>query len=149
MKMDFLSHAKQTRVRTVSLGRTTAITIHRLRLASQIYEPLLAVPRRSTITLHKSVFPYVPSDIVHIVITKHGGIKSGQVPRGVPVFGVTHCKGVNDGVGDLVKITDEDKIGWAKHNPWMAIAWGINLVNRREGKAINWFLMETKKSKNK
>ena len=29
-------------------------------------------------------------------------------------------------VGDLVKITDEDKIGWAKHNPWMAIAWGLD-----------------------
>ena len=40
----------------------------------------------------KSVFPYVPSEIVHILITKHGGIKSGEVPKGVPVFGYTHYK---------------------------------------------------------
>lgn len=40
----------------------------------------------------KSVYPYVPSEIVHIMITKHGGIKSGEVPKGVPVFGYTHKK---------------------------------------------------------
>ena len=28
-------------------------------------------------------------------------------------------------VGDLVKIADEDKIKWAKHNPWMSFAWGL------------------------
>ena len=62
-----------------------------------MYEPLLAEYQEDPQShCTKSVFPYVPSDIVHIVITKHGGIKSGQVPRGVPVFGVTHCKGVND-----------------------------------------------------
>ena len=38
------------------------------------------------------VYGYVPSEVVHIVITKHGGIKSGEVPRGVPVFGYTHKK---------------------------------------------------------
>ena len=60
------------------------------------YEPLLEEYQEDPQSdCTKSVFPYVPSDIVHIVITKHGGIKSGQVPRGVPVFGVTHCKGVN------------------------------------------------------
>ena len=29
-------------------------------------------------------------------------------------------------VGDLAKITDPDKFAWAKHNPWMTIAWGLN-----------------------
>ena len=28
-------------------------------------------------------------------------------------------------VGDLVKITDEDKVKWAKYNPWMAMTWGL------------------------
>ena len=56
-------------------------------------EPLLAEYKESPDTEDsKSVFPYVPSDIVHIVITKHGGIRSGEVPRGVPVYGVTHCR---------------------------------------------------------
>ena len=41
----------------------------------------------------KSIFPYVPSDVVYILITKHGGIKSGEVPKGVPVYGYTHKKG--------------------------------------------------------
>lgn len=40
----------------------------------------------------KSVYGYVPSEIVHIMITKHGGIESGEVPKGVPVFGYTHNK---------------------------------------------------------
>lgn len=39
-----------------------------------------------------SVYPYVPSKVVYVLIAKHGGIKSGQVPRGVPEYGVTHCK---------------------------------------------------------
>jgi len=40
----------------------------------------------------ESVYPYVPSKLVYILITKHGGIQSGEVPRGVPEYGVTHCK---------------------------------------------------------
>ena len=31
-------------------------------------------------------------------------------------------------VGDLVKIKDPEKQSWITHNPWMAIAWGMNTV---------------------
>ena len=56
-------------------------------------EPLIAEFKESPdMDDSKSVFPYVPSEIVHILITKHGGIKSGEVPKGVPVFGYTHHK---------------------------------------------------------
>ena len=56
-------------------------------------EPLIAEYKESPdLEDSKSVFPYVPSEIVHILITKHGGIKSGEVPKGVPVFGYTHHK---------------------------------------------------------
>ena len=37
-----------------------------------------------------TVYPYVPSSTVYILIAKHGGIERGQVPRGVPEFGATH-----------------------------------------------------------
>ena len=39
-----------------------------------------------------TVYGWVPSDIIRHIIDKHGGIKSGEVPRGVPVYGVTHCQ---------------------------------------------------------
>ena len=28
-------------------------------------------------------------------------------------------------VGDLVRIVEEDKEEWAKHNPWMYRSWGL------------------------
>ena len=31
-------------------------------------------------------------------------------------------------VGDLVKINDIEKNQWVKHNPWMAIKWGLHTV---------------------
>ncbi len=37
-----------------------------------------------------TVYGYVPSDLVRHIIDKHGGIASGEVPRGVPVYGKTH-----------------------------------------------------------
>ncbi len=46
----------------------------------------------SDVDPRESVYPYVPSNLVYILIAKHGGIQSGQVPRGVPEYGVTHCK---------------------------------------------------------
>ena len=56
-------------------------------------DPLIEEYKESEeISSKDSVFPYVPTDIVHILITKHGGIASGEVPRGVPVFGITHCR---------------------------------------------------------
>tara|TARA_B100001113_G_scaffold347516_1_gene340023 strand:+ start:7705 stop:8046 length:342 start_codon:yes stop_codon:yes gene_type:complete len=37
-----------------------------------------------------TVYGYVPSDLVRHLIDKHGGIASGEVPKGVPVYGNTH-----------------------------------------------------------
>ena len=31
-------------------------------------------------------------------------------------------------VGDLVKIRDPEKQQWIKHNPWMALKWGLHTV---------------------
>ena len=31
-------------------------------------------------------------------------------------------------VGDLVKIKDPEKQQWIKHNPWMALKWGLHTV---------------------
>ena len=31
-------------------------------------------------------------------------------------------------VGDLVKIRDPEKQSWIKHNPWMALKWGLHTV---------------------
>ena len=40
----------------------------------------------------ETVYGWVPADIIRHIIDKHGGIVKGEVPRGVPVYGVTHCK---------------------------------------------------------
>jgi hypothetical protein len=37
-----------------------------------------------------TVYAYVPSDLVRHIIDKHGGIESGEVPKGVPIYGNTH-----------------------------------------------------------
>ena len=34
----------------------------------------------------ETVYGYVPSTTVYLVITKHGGMVSGQVPLGIPVY---------------------------------------------------------------
>ena len=39
-----------------------------------------------------TVYGYVPVDLVRHIIDKHGGIRSGEVPKGVPVYGVTHSR---------------------------------------------------------
>ena len=36
--------------------------------------------------LTDTIYGYVPVNTVYLVITKHGGMTSGQVPRGVPVY---------------------------------------------------------------
>lgn len=57
-------------------------------------EPLIMPYREplDDVEPHQSVYAYVPSDLVRHIIDKHGGIVSGEVPRGVPVYGTTHCK---------------------------------------------------------
>ena len=35
----------------------------------------------------KTVYGYVPVDTVYLLLTKHGGVVSGEVPKGVPVYG--------------------------------------------------------------
>lgn len=40
----------------------------------------------------RTVYAYVPVDLVRHVIDRHGGIVEGQVPKGVPVYGVTHSR---------------------------------------------------------
>ena len=39
-----------------------------------------------------AVYGYVPVDLVRHIIDKHGGIKEGEVPKGVPVYGKTHSR---------------------------------------------------------
>jgi hypothetical protein len=34
-----------------------------------------------------TVYGYVPVDTVYLLLTKHGGVIGGEVPRGVPVYG--------------------------------------------------------------
>lgn len=40
------------------------------------------------------IYAYVPVDLVRHIIDKHGGIFSGEVPKGVPVYGITHYRKV-------------------------------------------------------
>ena len=35
----------------------------------------------------KTCYGYVPVDTVYLLLTKHGGVVSGEVPKGVPVYG--------------------------------------------------------------
>ena len=44
-----------------------------------------------------TVYGYVPVDLVRHIIDKHGGIQSGEVPKGVPVYGITHCRQYENG----------------------------------------------------
>lgn len=32
----------------------------------------------------ETVYPYVPAELVYLVIAKHGGMVSGQLPKGIP-----------------------------------------------------------------
>ena len=34
-----------------------------------------------------TVYPYVPVQTVYLLLTKHGGVDSGECPMGVPVYG--------------------------------------------------------------
>ena len=58
----------------------------------EILMPYCEDPSRPTNT----VYGYVPSDLVRHVIDKHGGIRSGQVPKGVPVYGKTHSRNYDE-----------------------------------------------------
>ena len=55
-------------------------------------EPLLMEYAEEPENPTQTVYGWVPSDIIRHIIDKHGGIKSGEVPRGVPIYGVTHCQ---------------------------------------------------------
>ena len=33
-----------------------------------------------------TVYGYVPVDTVYLLLTKHGGVVSGEVPKGIPVY---------------------------------------------------------------
>ena len=37
--------------------------------------------------LTETVYGYVPVDDVYLLLTKHGGVIEGDVPKGVPVYG--------------------------------------------------------------
>ncbi len=37
-------------------------------------------PRKPT----ETVYPYVPSEMVYLVIAKHGGMIGGELPKGIP-----------------------------------------------------------------
>ena len=47
-------------------------------------EPLLMPYVESAERPCDTVYPYVPSDKVSLVIAKHGGIVSGELPPGIP-----------------------------------------------------------------
>lgn len=55
-------------------------------------EPLLMPFAEDNTRPTATVYPWVPSDLVRHLIDKHGGITEGEVPKGVPVYGVTHPK---------------------------------------------------------
>ena len=38
----------------------------------------------------ETVYGYVPVETVYLLLTKHGGVESGEVPKGVPVYENTH-----------------------------------------------------------
>jgi hypothetical protein len=42
--------------------------------------------------LTESVYGWVPVDVVYLLLTKHGGVVSGEVPKGVPVYSLSHPK---------------------------------------------------------
>jgi hypothetical protein len=35
----------------------------------------------------ETVYPYVPTTVVSLVIAKHGGMIEGEVPAGIPILG--------------------------------------------------------------
>ena len=47
-------------------------------------EPLLEQYAEDASSLTKTVFPYVPRQLVVDIICKHGGIISGELPAGIP-----------------------------------------------------------------
>ncbi len=51
--------------------------------ADYLIERYAENPREPTNT----VYGYVPVDTVYLLLTKHGGVVEGEVPRGVPVYG--------------------------------------------------------------
>jgi len=40
----------------------------------------------------KTVYGWVPVHTVYLLLTKHGGVTSGEVPKGVPVYSQSHPK---------------------------------------------------------
>tara|TARA_B100000131_G_scaffold122982_1_gene120121 strand:+ start:570 stop:920 length:351 start_codon:yes stop_codon:yes gene_type:complete len=53
-------------------------------------EPLIMPYCEDSENPTETVYGHVPSDLVRHIIDKHGGIASGEVPKGVPVYGKTH-----------------------------------------------------------
>jgi len=49
-------------------------------------DPLIDSYAESPDSLINTVYPYVPSKIVHLLIVKHGGALSGEVPDGVTLL---------------------------------------------------------------
>jgi hypothetical protein len=47
-------------------------------------EPLLMQWAEDSSNPCETVYPYVPVERVYLVITKHGGMIGGQLPKGVP-----------------------------------------------------------------
>ena len=37
-----------------------------------------------------TIYAYVPVNTVYLLLTKHGGMESGEVPSGIPVYGESH-----------------------------------------------------------
>jgi len=40
----------------------------------------------------ETVYGWVPVHTVYLLLTKHGGVVSGEVPKGIPVYSLSHPK---------------------------------------------------------
>ena len=50
------------------------------------HEPLLAPYQDGEGAMTQSVFGYVPSELIGLVLIKHGGMVEGELPSGIPAY---------------------------------------------------------------
>ena len=85
----FSCQASQTNYRSPRTSGASHYTEVEIGFPDQV-EPLLMEYCEDPEHPKETVYAYVPSDLVRHIIDKHGGIVSGEVPKGVPVYGKTH-----------------------------------------------------------
>lgn len=50
------------------------------------HEPLLAPYQDGEGDMRQSVFGYVPTSVIGLVLIKHGGMVEGELPAGIPAY---------------------------------------------------------------